>query len=240
MAESERIPRRDPPVQTCPACGSTWFREATFYQWPAASSAGAKPMTSMLQTILVCLCGTPVPSRWGGIRGGKIPNVEMAQFQESLERVKDVLATRHREAVKQQAVEMAGPRQPVQALGTALTKVERALGRLQARVTAKGKTGQERNWQPPQRQVSKPVGREYLELELQKRTFTFRQARQVVDAIWESIKDALKRGEDVETPLGRFQVVERPEPRKRLRLGKIQRLYRQRKKVVFTAAKEVG
>ncbi|HEV8491606.1 MAG TPA: HU family DNA-binding protein [Candidatus Angelobacter sp.] len=142
--------------------------------------------------------------------------------------------------MKQQAVEMAAQRQPVQAFGTTLTEVERALGRLQARVTAKGKTGQGRNWQPPQRQVSKPVGREYLELELQKRTFTFRQARQVVDAIWESIKDALKRGEDVETPLGRFQVVERPAARMRWRLGKIQRLYRQRKKVVFTAAKEVG
>ena len=67
MAESERIPRRTLPVQTCLACGSTWFREATFHQWPAASSAGAKPMTSMLQTMLVCLCGTPVPPRWGGI-----------------------------------------------------------------------------------------------------------------------------------------------------------------------------
>jgi nucleoid DNA-binding protein len=61
----------------------------------------------------------------------------------------------------------------------------------------------------------------------------------VVDAIWESIKEALQRGEDVETPLGRFQVVERPEPRARWRLGKMQRLYRQRKKVVFTAAGEV-
>ena len=34
---AERIPRRPLPVQTCPACGSTWFREVTFHQWPAAS-----------------------------------------------------------------------------------------------------------------------------------------------------------------------------------------------------------
>ena len=33
--------------------------------------------------------------------------MEMAQFHRSLERVKDVLASRHREAVKQQAVEVA-------------------------------------------------------------------------------------------------------------------------------------
>jgi hypothetical protein len=59
MAGSERIPRRSIPFQTCPACGSTWFREATFHQWPAASSAGAMPMTLMPQTMLVCLCGTP-------------------------------------------------------------------------------------------------------------------------------------------------------------------------------------
>ena len=88
--------------------------------------------------------------------------------------------------------------------------------------------------------MSKRVGRDSLALELQKLGLTFDKAREVVDAIWESIKDALKRGEDVETPLGRFQVVERPEPRMRLRLGKIQQLYRRRKKVVFTAAKEVG
>ena len=62
----------------------------------------------------------------------------------------------------------------------------------------------------------------------------------MVDAIWESIKDALKRGEEVETPLGGFQVVERLAPRMRWRLGKVQHLYRQRKKVVFTATEEIG
>ena len=62
----------------------------------------------------------------------------------------------------------------------------------------------------------------------------------MVDAIWESIKDALKRGEEVETPLGGFQVVKRPAPRTRLRMGKFQQLYRRRKKVVFTATEEIG
>jgi nucleoid DNA-binding protein len=92
----------------------------------------------------------------------------------------------------------------------------------------------------PRRQASgKSLGRDHLALELQKRGFTFRQAGEVVDVIWESIKKTLQRGESVETPLGRFEVKERPKPRKRWRWGKLQRLYRQRKKVVFTAAKEV-
>jgi hypothetical protein len=103
MAGSEPIPRRTIPFQACLACGSTWFREATFHQWPTTSSAGGELMTMMPMTMLVCLCGTPVPPSWGGIRGGRTRNVEMAQFHDSLDQVKDVLATRHREAVKQQA-----------------------------------------------------------------------------------------------------------------------------------------
>ena len=84
MSGSERMPRRSIPFQTCLACGSTWFREATFHQWPAASSVGAMPMTPIMpQTMLVCLCGTPVPPSWGGVRGGKTANVEMAQFHEA-------------------------------------------------------------------------------------------------------------------------------------------------------------
>ena len=198
MAGSERAPRRNLPVQTCLACGSTWFREAIFHQWPATSSAGRDPMTWMPQTMLVCLCGTPVPPNWSGVRAGRIPNVELAQYHQSLERVKDVLANRHREAVIQNAVDFAAPQQSIKAFRTALAQMERALGRLQARITSKTTPG--RNWQPPRRRASKLLDREYLELELQKRTLTFRQARQVVDAIWESIKEALQRGKKWKRP----------------------------------------
>ena len=197
------------------------------------------PMTWMPQTMLVCLCGTPVLPKLGGIRGGKTVNVELDQFHQSLDRVQDVLASRHREAVKQKALEDTVPRQSVAVFHTALAGVERTLGRMQARITSKGKAVRGRTWQVPRRQAPKSTGREYLALELQKRGFTFRKARQVVDAIWESIKEALQRGEKVETPLGRFEVKERPKPRKRWRWDKLQRLYRRRKEVVLTAAKEV-
>ena len=166
--------------------------------------------------------------------------MELAQFHKSLERVTDVLASRHREAVKRQVVEVAARRQPVQALGTALVQVERDLGRLHARITSKGKPTRGRTWQPPRRKEPKRIDRDALSLKLQKLGLTFDKAREVVDAIWESIKDALKRGEEVETPLGGFQVVERLAPRMRWRLGKVQHLYRQRKKVVFTATEEIG
>ena len=196
-------------------------------------------MTWMPQTMLVCLCGTPVLPKLEGIRGGRTVNVELDQFHQSLDRVQDVLASRHREAVKQKALEDTVPRQSVAVFHTALAGVERTLGRMQARITSKGKAVRGRTWQVPRRQAPKSTGREYLALELQKRGFTFRKARQVVDAIWESIKEALQRGEKVETPLGRFEVKERPKPRKRWRWDKLQRLYRRRKEVVLTAAKEV-
>jgi Bacterial DNA-binding protein len=222
MEESERMPRRSIPLQTCLACGSTWFREATFYQWPSASSTDAMPITLMRQTMLVCLCGTPVQPSWSWVRGGRAADVELVQFHQSLERVKDVLASRHREAVQQKVEEVGARRQPVKTLDTALTRVERELGPWQSRITSK-KTTPGRTWQPPRRQASKQIGRDHLALQLQIVGLTFRQARQVVDAIWESIKEALQRGEDVETPLGRFHVVERPEPTTRWRLGKMRK-----------------
>jgi nucleoid DNA-binding protein len=196
------------------------------------------PMTWMLQTMLVCLCGTTVVPKLGGVRWGRTPNVEAAQFYQSLDLVQDALASRYPEPVKLKAAEVAARRQSVQAFRTALARVEKALGRLQARHPSTEKTAGQA-WQLPRRQAPKLIGRDHLALELQKRTLTFRKARQVVAAIWESIKDALKRGEDVETPLGQFHVVKRPAPRTRFRLGQLQHLYRRRKKVVFTAAREV-
>jgi nucleoid DNA-binding protein len=230
QARSGRIPRGTIPLQTCPACGSTWFREATFHQWPESSAA--RSLTMMPQTMLVCFCGTPAAPRLGGIRGGRTPNKEVNEFVRSLDRAKEILASRHREAVKQQAADLGARRQQVQALNPALARVERTLGRLQARTNPQRKSTRGRTWRLPQRQAPDP-GRDYLALELQKRGFTFRKAREVVNAIWESIQKALQHGETVETPLGRFRVVKQPAPRTRIRLGKIQRLYRQRKKVVF-------
>jgi nucleoid DNA-binding protein len=232
MIESER-PSRSIPLQTCAACGSTWFREATFYQ-RQDSSAGETPTTLMLQTILVCLCGAPVPPRLGGGRGGWTPNLELSQFLKSLKRAQKVLDECRREEVKQQAAKPAARREQVQALDTALAKVEWTLGQLQAGNTAARKSPG-RTWRSPGPKVPRS-GRAYLAWELQKRGFTFREARRVVSAIFESIQEELQRGAVVETLFGQFRVVGRPVPRTRWRLGRIEWLYRRRKKVVFKAA----
>ena len=194
-------------------------------------------MTFMPQTILVCLCGTPVAPRLGGVRGGRTPNLELSQFVESLDQAQKVLDKRRREKVKQKAAKPAARREQVQAVDTALAKVEWTLGQLQAGNTAERRSPG-RTWRSPRREAESK-GRDYLAVELQKRGFTFRKARRAVNAVWEVIQSALQRGEKVETPLGEFRLKEQPEPRKRLRFGRVQRLYRQRWKVVFEAAERM-
>ena len=54
-------------------------------------------------------------------------------------------------------------------------------------------------------------------------------------AIFDVITEALQRGEEVDTPLGKFEVKPSPEPRYRVALGQIQSLNQQRKRVVFRA-----
>lgn len=49
------------PLQKCPACGSTWFREALFYEFvPARPWLYEEEERSQEMTILICLCGQPI------------------------------------------------------------------------------------------------------------------------------------------------------------------------------------
>jgi len=50
-------------------------------------------------------------------------------------------------------------------------------------------------------------GRDAQVAALQEKGFTFRQARRAVNAVWDVIKAALQRDEEVETPLGTFRPV---------------------------------
>ena len=128
-------------------------------------------MSLMPQTMLVCLCGTPVAPQLGGIRGGRTPNVEMVQFLRSLDQVKEAMASQHRDVVKEEAAKVSVLRRSVKAFGTALARVERALERMQACKTSKGKPPRGQTWQLPRRQVPKRIGRDSLALELQKSLF---------------------------------------------------------------------
>jgi nucleoid DNA-binding protein len=68
---------------------------------------------------------------------------------------------------------------------------------------------------------------------LQERGFSFRQARKLVQVIWQVITDALRRGESVETPLGIFRVVSSPPLQTRFRRGRLQTLFRNRRRILF-------
>jgi nucleoid DNA-binding protein len=82
--------------------------------------------------------------------------------------------------------------------------------------------------------------RDRLALRLQECDLDFRQARKAVDAILDSMIERLRRGDKVNVPpLGRFWIKAQPATRQRLRLGRLQRLFRQPTRVAFQPTKEL-
>jgi nucleoid DNA-binding protein len=57
--------------------------------------------------------------------------------------------------------------------------------------------------------------------ELTQKGFTFREALAAVDAVFESIKEALQRHEDVHLPFGTLRVMGNDGPRREWRFGKV-------------------
>jgi hypothetical protein len=184
-------------------------------------------MTFMPQTMLVCICGTPVAPKWGGVRAGHTPNAEVVRFVASLDQAQAALANPQREAVRQQVLNLGAPRQQIQGLNRVLKKVEKTLGQLQAGNTPE-RISRGRTWRLPERQADN--GRDYLVRALQDRGFEFREAREVVNAIFECMVCSLKRGEEVEVPWGMIRVVTAPAPKTRIRPHKLVRLNRSRRK----------
>jgi nucleoid DNA-binding protein len=74
--------------------------------------------------------------------------------------------------------------------------------------------------------------------DLQKRGFSFRKASALVNAVFAAMTEALRRDEDVETPLGTFEVVYGPGTQTRERFGKPQMLFRNHKRLRFRPAPE--
>jgi nucleoid DNA-binding protein len=60
-----------------------------------------------------------------------------------------------------------------------------------------------------------------------------KQARAVIAAVFDSIKDALGRHERVELPIGTFTVLQNPDERRSWRFRKVTVLYAHRYKVEF-------
>lgn len=74
---------------------------------------------------------------------------------------------------------------------------------------------------------------------LRKQGFSVRKARDVINAIFGAIKDALGRHEPVDLPIGSFSVVENPEKRRSWRFGKVTTLYAHKYRAVFLASPEL-
>ena len=83
--------------------------------------------------------------------------------------------------------------------------------------------------------VKQGIGRNNpLALVLVSRGCSYRAARKIVNLIFDEIKAALKRHEDVELPFGTFRVVERGQRQhRRWRFGQPQSVFQQRYRVAF-------
>jgi nucleoid DNA-binding protein len=83
--------------------------------------------------------------------------------------------------------------------------------------------------------VKQGIGRNNpLALVLVSRGCSYRAAKKIVNLIFDEIKAALKRHEDVDLPFGTFRVVERGQrPHRRWRFGQPQSVFQQRYRVAF-------
>ncbi len=75
---------------------------------------------------------------------------------------------------------------------------------------------------------------------LMEQELTVREAREVIDAVFASIKDALGRHESVDLPIGTFTVLQNPDERRAWKFGEITTLYARRYKVKFLPSAELN
>ena len=225
------------PIKTCPACGGSWFREATLYEyWSKGNpymTLEAYRASAMPMTVLICLCGTPFRQPLGGIRAGHTPNAEITEFLRSFDAVeRRQKLGQDQGPVERKASEDLVLKDRLRELRRVTARVEKNIGRrLAPREMKRGG-----HWRLSQHEQStKSKGRDWLVRELQSKGLTFDEARGAVAAMFDSIVHALKSGETVETPLGEFRVEKRTKAYRRIRLGKVQKLHRTPKKVVFKA-----
>jgi nucleoid DNA-binding protein len=74
----------------------------------------------------------------------------------------------------------------------------------------------------------KTITRTDLRKALQQKGFTYRESRIIVTIIIDSIKDKLKKGEQIDLPIGRMTPVS-PEPKRAYQLGKMVKTYTKKK-----------
>ena len=185
-------------------------------------------------TVGVCLCGLPLEPLIGAERGGTAGQ-ELTQFLKALGKGRKWILHQGHEGspIVAAAKEQLATPQDLQDLEERLKTLQREVGRRRRLEPGPG-----RYWQLPTRQADSggpgTLTVDRLALMLQQRGLTFRKAQKVVQAILNSMIRCLRRGETIDVPpLGTFFIKNQPPQRSRLRLGRLQTLFRQRTKVVF-------
>jgi hypothetical protein len=191
---------RELPLARCLACDGYWFREADFYRfrreeylgrfwdtWPELTGR----LSTAPMTLLVCLCGSPLRPNLGGVRGGHTPNFEVGRLFSGLKAA-------HR-AIRQRHDAFINPGR--QGTPTGLEVLDRRLANLLRDLGRRHGIRRGRYWEPPSRKAQSGVlTREGLALKLQQIDFTFDQARKIVTAVFEAIKEGLRGGGTVPVP----------------------------------------
>ena len=191
----------DPPVQPgiqplkCSVCGSVWFRSATFI--------APDPQTRLQAPLAVCLCGAAVTPSLSGTR----PPAEQEEIDRLLQALKNIRSLLEEIGNGISGVSAAA------SLPRRVAGLERScqlmLKRLLPASTAMARS------RPPRRRAA-TRGRDKIVLELQRGGLKFRQARQVITVVIDLWKEALLRGESVETPAGDLVIRTTPSGRRRI------------------------
>jgi len=180
-------------------------------------------------TLLVCLCGSPLAPQISGAIGNF--NTELVALLDSLRKVLDRL-----EDLRSGRSVFAGlANQPISpeayaALATRLQNVEKVLAR-------RLRSGRGRHWRSPQRKP-RAKGRDQLVIAVEQRSgLTARKAKHVVTEFFNVITRALRRGENVETPLGILKARSGARtPQTRTRWGKEQTIYRDERRIFLQSS----
>jgi nucleoid DNA-binding protein len=240
------------PVARCSACGGEWFREATYYAFlkenhvvvcdGSPDLVGQDSITPM--TVAVCLCGMPLEPLIGGVRSGHTLNWELNQFLNALKTGRERIQQNHEgDLVVAAAEERLAKPEDLAALKERLKTLQQEIGRRQRQPSGPGRYQQLPTRQPASGTKGSiaTLTRDGLALLLQERGLDFRQAREVVDAILDSMIQNLRQGGSVDVPpLGTFRVENQPPPRRRFRFGRMQTLFRQPTKVAFEPTKALS
>jgi Bacterial DNA-binding protein len=230
------------PLNICPACGSTWFREITIDMYSCAKELISK----VHMQVLVCLCGTPFEPNIGGVPPSPTAEYELWAFWQSFAKAEAIIQKCHnRELVAKWAAAKLMREERLEKLAQKALPLEREIGRQLSRADPQRKSLRGRHWEMPTRT---PAGfRDELTAALQAHGFTFRQARQTVKAFFEAIKGALLRGEEVETSFGTLRTEDSPDRQTRWRpipnrpgLLRVQVLFRNPTRIVLRDQGRVG